>query len=39
MTPEEKNNLISYLKKYKKLNIYALCGLIIYIFSIMSLLI
>lgn len=37
MTPEEKNNLISYLKKYKKLNSYALCGLIIYIFSIMSL--
>lgn len=37
MTPEEKNNLISYLKKYKKLNSYALCGLITYIFSIMSL--
>lgn len=37
MTTEEKNNLISYLKKYKKLNTYALCGLIIYIVSIMSL--
>lgn len=37
MTPEEKNNLIKHLKTYKKLNSYALCGLITYIFSIMSL--
>ena len=37
MTPEEKNNLISYIKKYKILNSYALCGLFVYIFSIMYL--
>lgn len=37
MRPEEKNNLISYLKKYKILNTYALCGLFAYIFSIMYL--